>query len=347
LAWTLGIHGPEGLSKNRVESIVQSVRVMGFNYIRLTYAVEMIDDIYSTGMKGYPIHGTIPDNIFEDMRNNNTWITETTTPIEVFDAVIQALSEQQIMIILDNHVSKAKWCCGSNDGNGWFGEKYFNVSNWERGLQFMASRYKENPSVVGYSLRNELRDSKDYTTWHTRMTEAGKLVHQANENALVIISGLNYDIDLSNLLAAPIDTMDSKLVHEFHWYSWDFGNWTINGACGNVTEGLKTSSTFLLEPGRPYSRPLLLTEFGVNLDTFGNSPTDDSFLDCVIKLLSETRIGFAVWGLQGSYYVHSGKFDYEESYGLLRRDWAHIRSDGFIRRLSPLFEDESQISQQY
>jgi hypothetical protein len=40
---------------------------------------------------------------------------------KVFDAVAAELAEQEIWISLDNHVSKAQWCCGADDGNTWFG----------------------------------------------------------------------------------------------------------------------------------------------------------------------------------------------------------------------------------
>ena len=43
---------------------------------------------------------------------------------KVFDAVAAELAEQEIWISLDNHVSKAQWCCGADDGNTWFGGEY-------------------------------------------------------------------------------------------------------------------------------------------------------------------------------------------------------------------------------
>jgi hypothetical protein len=43
---------------------------------------------------------------------------------KVFDAVAAELAEQEIWISLDNHVSKAQWCCGADDGNTWFGGRY-------------------------------------------------------------------------------------------------------------------------------------------------------------------------------------------------------------------------------
>lgn len=61
------------------------------------------------------------------------------------------------MVILDNHVSQPGWCCSENDGNGFFGDKYFNPDLWIKGLTMMATMFKGVANVVGMSLRNELR----------------------------------------------------------------------------------------------------------------------------------------------------------------------------------------------
>ena len=37
-------------------------------------------------------------------------------------AVVNALGEKNVMVILDNHVSTPGWCCSNDDGNGFFGD---------------------------------------------------------------------------------------------------------------------------------------------------------------------------------------------------------------------------------
>ncbi len=72
-------------------------------------------------------------------------------------AVVSSLGENGVMVILDNHVSKPGWCCGNNDGNGFFGDAYFDPDVWVDGLTKMATMFAAVPSVVAMSLRNELR----------------------------------------------------------------------------------------------------------------------------------------------------------------------------------------------
>lgn len=64
------------------------------------------------------------------------------------------------MVILDNHISKPGWCCSNSDGNGFFGDKYFDPDVWIQGLTKMATMFNGTSNVVGMSLRNELRGPK-------------------------------------------------------------------------------------------------------------------------------------------------------------------------------------------
>jgi hypothetical protein len=43
------------------------------------------------------------------------------------------------MVHLDNHISKAMWCCGTQDGNSWFGDNFFDTDKWIRGWKFMSN----------------------------------------------------------------------------------------------------------------------------------------------------------------------------------------------------------------
>lgn len=80
--------------------------------------------------------------------------------IIMFQAVVSSLGNNNVMVILDNHISKPGWCCSNSDGNGFFGDQYFDPDLWITGLTRMASMFKGVPNVVGMSLRNELRGPK-------------------------------------------------------------------------------------------------------------------------------------------------------------------------------------------
>lgn len=137
---------PEGLQHASVASIVSWIPKFGLNSVRLTFATEMIDDIYSKSPNQTLEHsvlnalgkanGTV---VLAQILEKNPEFTKDTTRLEVWDATAKELAKQGVIVHLDNHVSKAFWCCGENDGNGWFGEKYFDVEKWIRGWSFIAS----------------------------------------------------------------------------------------------------------------------------------------------------------------------------------------------------------------
>ena len=50
--------------------------------------------------------------------------------MEVFDATVESLTNAGVAVVLNNHISDAKWCCGNLDGNGiWFNDNY-SAAQW-------------------------------------------------------------------------------------------------------------------------------------------------------------------------------------------------------------------------
>lgn len=75
----------------------------------------------------------------------------------LFQSVMTSLRNNQVMVILDNHITTPGWCCSEEDGNGFFGDKYFDPQVWMQGLHKMATMATGFSNVIGMSLRNELR----------------------------------------------------------------------------------------------------------------------------------------------------------------------------------------------
>lgn len=167
------------------------------------------------------------------------------------------------------------------------------------------------------------------------MQEGAEVVHSANPNLLVILSGLDYDKDLSFLqLKQPTLTFTNKLVYELHWYGFsDGGDWengNLNNVCSSVVKSTLLRGGFLLEQGWP----LFLSEFG--FDQSGTHLTDNRYLTCFLSVAAEWDLDWALWALEGSYYLREGVVAYDESYGLLTWDWCKARNPGFVKRISAL-----------
>nr|GEV62353.1 ricin B, lectin domain, glycoside hydrolase, family 5 [Tanacetum cinerariifolium] len=240
------------------------------------------------------------------------------------------------MIILDNHLSKPGWCCNDNDGNGFFGDLYFDPQVWINGVTRVATMFRGYTNVIGMSLRNELRGRRqDVNTWYKYMQKCAERVHAANPNVLVILSGLNYDLDLSFLQNNPVKlSFNNKLVFEAHWYGFSNGNdWATsnsNEVCGRVIETMQTNAIFLLDQGYP----LFISEWGV--DQRGTNENDNRYLNCFLGWAAEHDLDWALWSLVGSYYYREGVAGMEEFYGVLNWNWHEARNSSFLKKISPL-----------
>jgi len=82
---------PEGLQYQSVEFIVSRIKSLGMNVVRLTYATQMVDEIFDNGGKDIPIqtafvnalgrdNGTV---VFDNVLKNNPSFNSTTTRLQV------------------------------------------------------------------------------------------------------------------------------------------------------------------------------------------------------------------------------------------------------------------------
>ncbi|KAM5385729.1 hypothetical protein ACJZ2D_000928 [Fusarium nematophilum] len=351
---------PEGLQYSSIADIVAKIKSLKMNSVRMGWATEMIDDILDNGgdvtlketmarVLGAE-HGEI---IVSQILERNPQFTENTTRLQVWDAVAAELHRAQLHMIVNNHLSKAIWCCSPDDGNGWFDDTYFDVVKWKRSLAFMAKHAKRHwPAATAHSLRNELRPvtspanaTYGWTRWYDEMTEAGSIVHAADPDALVIYSGLNYDHELNPITAGlPLSDEDprgfrldhfkyaDKIVFELHSYD----NWMYN--CTFFQSELYNRGFNALDVSAQTTAlniaPVILTEFG-----FAQNGTDylDVYAQCLKNFVTgDNRIGAAArikspigwlqWTIGGSYYMRQGIPDFDDWWALLNHDWSDWRN---------------------
>ncbi|KAK1428954.1 hypothetical protein QVD17_17795 [Tagetes erecta] len=328
----------EGLDKRPMREIASHISILGFNCVRLTYATHMF-----TRYSNKTVVQTFRDlklmNAITGIERNNPQVLDLTV-VDAFSGVIEAITSFRIMVVLDNHVSEPMWCCSNNDGNGFFGDKYFDPREWLNGLSFVGERYRKTHMVVAMSLRNEFRGSRQNANeWRRWVREGTTEIHRVNPNVLILISGLNYDLDFTALKTRPMeldDTLLNKIVYEAHRYSFSGGRkkWlgtSLNRICSDVTRDINKKVGFLTT-----GAPLFITEFGVNL--MGTNQADNNFLPCYMAYLAEMDLDWALWGLQGSYYLRQGVQNMDEQYGLLHTDWTRLRNPSFNDKLRLLHQ---------
>lgn len=80
-----------------------------------------MDQLVSSAFNAAPTADTLA-NVTAEFNNAvalNPWLANATTG-EARAAVVSALGDHDVMVIMDNHISHAGWCCSLTDGNGWW-----------------------------------------------------------------------------------------------------------------------------------------------------------------------------------------------------------------------------------
>jgi len=228
-----------GLDRQPLDYLASKIINFGFNCVRLPYSLEM------------QLKSTQPSQ--QTLRANPAlW---NATSLEVLDATVKALTSRRILVILNNHQSKAMWCCSEWDGEGLWYTPEFPEQVWIQSLASLADRYKHDPFVVGFDLRNEPRGvsspmvndgrglhirrmevkraewgtGKNDTDWAAAAVKGALAVSARNPAALIIVEGIDYAKDLSGIRRDARLHTHPKLVgrvmyeaHEYCWYHEDY-----------------------------------------------------------------------------------------------------------------------------
>lgn len=307
-----------GLDHAPLKTIVQEIVDLGVISVRLPWANETLEKnprVPDYAVKANPqFHGK--------------------RAMEVMDAVIRALADAHIMVILDNHVSRADWCCSEKDLNGlWYNAKY-PESIWIKDWQTIVRRYKKQPWVVGADLRNELRNgaawggSDPKLDWHAAAERGGNAVLAVNPRLLIMVEGPEYSTNFAGFDKLPVRLkIADRLVYSPHAYNIDGHPFA---SYGELKQLYDARAGFLLhtEPGVP----LWVGEFGTcqNLDCGANS---DWFV-MYIRYMKENNLAWSYWPLNGTQSSGEGrKYDSAESYGLLSTDYQQIAAPRIVELL--------------
>jgi endoglucanase len=269
--------------------------------------------------------------------------------METFDAVIAALAHEGLVVILDNHASRADWCCDTADGNGLWYSAAYPESKWIADWQAMALRYANQPAVVGADLRNELRSVLDANApagctscgggctcktaawggndpsvdWHAAATRGGNAVLATNGSLLVFVEGINYATDLTGIYSLPITLQrPNRLVYEAHDYAWDHNGETTYA---QIKTTLGNSWGYILTQNQSYTAPIWVGEFGTchgDASCVASATGQGFWFDSIRRYLVEADIDWSYWALNGTQASGTGRtFGGEESYGVLDTTW--------------------------
>jgi endoglucanase len=305
-----------GLDHASLAQIIGQIQKIGVNSVRLPWANETFERNPTP-----PAYAISANPQFNGMR-----------AMQIMDAVISALANAHIMVILDNHVSRADWCCSEDDGNGlWYNTEY-PETHWLADWKAIAHRYCNQPWVVGADLRNELRsgavwggsDSKH--DWHAAAERGAKAVLAGNPRLLIMVESPDYSTKFTGFDKLPVKSpVPHRLVYSPHAY-YDQGH--TFATYEEMKQAYDARVGFLLraEP----AVPLWVGEFGTCQDL--NCDANSDWFRLLIRLLQEnSQLGWSYWALNGAQSSgRSRKYDAVETYGLLSPDYKSIAAPKII-----------------
>lgn len=139
---------PLGLDRAPMTQIMADFHELGLNSIRLPFANAMMRDTT-----------VVPDSAVAANPQ-----LKGKTPLQVYDAVVAALTADGFAVILNNHTTTYRFCCGLDGNERWNSGQ--SAEQWQQDWLFLVNRYKANKRVVGADLRNEIRrDTWDDPNW--------------------------------------------------------------------------------------------------------------------------------------------------------------------------------------
>ncbi|HVN06703.1 MAG TPA: cellulase family glycosylhydrolase [Bryobacteraceae bacterium] len=312
-----------GLAYAPLAAIAHQVKAMGFNSVRIPWSNQLVE----TNPR-VPDYALAANPALKGKR-----------ALEVLDLTIEALSREGVYVILDNHVSRADWCCYQGDGNALWHSAAYSEQRWLADWRLMARRYRRQPAVIGADLRNELRfgaawGGKDPAlNWHAAAERGGNAILAGNPNLLIFVEGVDYALDLTGFVRLPVRlNVPNRLVYSAHDYPFDHkGEHTYD----DYVKAVQSKWAFLRQES---GTPLWIGEFGTCqeprcLDS--SDPNQEGFwFQHIIRFLHETDLDWCYWPLNGTQLSgHTRNFGDLEDYGVLNPAYDGPASPRMLRLL--------------
>ncbi|MDP9793390.1 aryl-phospho-beta-D-glucosidase BglC (GH1 family) [Catenuloplanes nepalensis] len=305
---------PMGLDRAPIDEIVASFAELGLNSVRLPFSNEMIRDVRPVADADVAANPQLRGR----------------TPLQVYDAVVTALTGAGLAVILNNHTNTTRWCCGVDGNERWNSAQAAAV--WEQDWVFMAARYRGNPRVVGADLYNEVRRDVlddpnwglgDAHDWFAASQRAGeRILAEGNPNLLIIVEGINWyglpvdGFDHGRPTLTPVArlshtlTISGKLVYSAHFYDYTGSRHSGATGIGETTDpryrDLSRDELFATlyreafyvaaESGRHFTAPVWISEFGVGP---GTGTAQRAWFGAFVDYLIQRDADFAYWPMAG------------------------------------------------
>jgi endoglucanase len=332
-----------GLERTDRRALAQRIAGLGFNSVRLPFSLWMTEQT-----------APVPDQYLAANPD-----LAGATPMQVYDACVEALTGEGLIVIPNCHILDPGWCCSADDGNGLWYNNRWPAAKFFAAWQDIATRYQPNPLVAAMDIMNEPRATRVgwrvlTPTWGSRpktdfaamYTTVGNLIHEVSPHVLIICEGLSYAADLTGVARHPVQLeRPGQVVYSLHDYPW----FHPAGQPRQAYLGhMHRSGGYLLSE---QIAPLWMGEFGNDTRSLANfglapSPPTGSALwwGNFQAWLTDNDVDWCWWALnptqpKGTIPVanrHRSNWGDPEPWGLLAPDWRGVANQGVLDLLKSL-----------
>lgn len=320
-------HVPHGLWSRAYPAMIQQIRDLGFNAVRLPFCPATLQNVAPTSI---------------DYAKNSD--LQGLGSLEVFDAIVAELDRNGLHILFDHHRPDC------NAISELWNVPGYSEQDWIDDLVFLASRYANVEHFMGIDLKNEPHGGATWgtgnpaTDWDRAAKAAADAVLAANADILVFVEGIQenptcssntnhwWGGNLEPQSCAPLDIPANKLVFSPHVYGPDVYAQPYFSA-PNFPDNLPSIWSqhfgFLADQGRAVA----VGEFGGRYG-HGGEAGDVPWQNAVVDYFIDKRIcHFFYW----SWNPNSG-----DTGGILRDDWNAVWQDKVdnLSRLMTFCEDD-------
>ncbi|MDZ4821102.1 MAG: Calx-beta domain-containing protein [Planctomycetota bacterium] len=322
---------PHGLWSRGYKSMMDQMKQTGFNTIRLPYSNELFDS------------GSAPKDIDysknSDLRGLNG--------LGIMDKIVGYAGQIGLRIILDHHRSDAG--AGPNESGLWHTAAY-PESRWISDWTMLATRYANNPTVIGADIHNEPYGVATWgdgsaNDWRLAAERAGNAILAANPNWLIVVEGVQdtssggywWGGNLSNAGQYPVRlNQPGRLVYSPHDYPSSLyqQDWFSDpNYPNNLPQVWDEAWGYLFREG---IAPVLLGEFGTKLQTTSDQQWFNKITQYLAGDLDGNGTNDLTAGQQGiSWTYWSWNPNSGDTGGILANDWQTVNTNK-LAKLTPI-----------
>jgi aryl-phospho-beta-D-glucosidase BglC (GH1 family) len=322
---------PHGLWTRGYKSMMDQMKQLGFNTIRLPYSDQLFDA------------GSVPNGI--DFSKNPD--LQGLSGLQIMDKIVAYAGQIGLRIMLDHHRSDAG--NSANESGLWYTSAYPEnkwISNWT----MLAARYAGNSTVIGADLHNEPHGPATWgdgsvNDWCLAAERAGNAVLAVNPNWLIIVEGVEqassgsywWGGNLSNAGTHPVRlNVPGRLVYSAHDYPASVyqQSWFNDPSYPNNLPAVWDRNWgYLFRQG---TTPVLLGEFGSKLATASDQQWFDKMTAYLGGDLDGNGTNDLAAGQQGMSWTYwSWNPNSGDTGGILAEDWNSVNQNK-VAKLTPI-----------